>query len=190
MKKFLALALIAVVLAGLFCFSACDDKEDTSVVLTDDMTQGDIVLALYNAKSATYVPTEEGITLLSGLSIYIAPVQTVKFANNGFTQSGTSVVYDDGKLYTFDSNGYTAKEASLDDVLAKYGEYVFCFDSSTIIDNINRLSENFNLSVNNGVIEARLSISDTVIFNITDVDNTKLDIPEQYQNYKSLELTA
>lgn len=195
-RRFFALALICISLVAAVCLFACNDNDDTPI-LTDGMSQGDIVLALYNSSSATYTPSEDLASAWNDMPESIMNMlfgtgmnKTTKLTSKGYSQEGLTVIYEDGRLYTFDNNGYSVVEASVD--TAASCAYPYCFDSTKNIEYINLLSDNFNLTVNNGVIEARSKISPTsaALFYISDLDATELDIPEQYSNYKTLELTA
>lgn len=219
MKKACTLALIAVVVCVLFSFCACDsDSVNDNVSFYDGMSQKDIVENMYvKTLSATFTPTEEGIKAWSAFEslsdILDANVlcEQVKFTENGFSTSTHTVIYEDGKLYQFvDVDGnvdFSVQQVSIEQI--KAGEiatkndnfydantisfYLFGLDKDSRVDAVNSLNDKWIFSVENGKIIATaniLGLDTKPLFVLSDINSTSLDIPEQYANYKSLELTA
>lgn len=124
MKKFLALALIAVLLAGVFRFSACDDKEEEKFVFTEEMDSEEVFYGiLSHVQSGTISMPEECQEAFSSLNEALSGILSdftwsidvknsdisidvtfadivnvmsggVKYVTNGFTSQGFTAFYE------------------------------------------------------------------------------------------------
>lgn len=124
MKNFLAFALIAVLLAGVFCFSACDDKEEEKFVFTEEMDSEEVFYGiLSHVQSGTISMPEECQEAFSSLNEALVGILSetalsfdvknsdisidvtfadivnvmsggIKYVINGFTSQGFTAFYE------------------------------------------------------------------------------------------------
>lgn len=132
MKKFLAFALIAVVLVGVFFFSACDEKEEKKFVFTEEMDSEEVFYGiLSHVQSGTISMPEECQETFSSLNEALGGILSkttssfdvknsdmsiditfadivnvmiggVKYVTNGFTSQGFTAFYE--KCDDFENN--------------------------------------------------------------------------------------
>lgn len=217
-RKMQIVLILAIFMVATLVFCACDSSaSDNSVTFDEDMSHSDIIEALYvKTVSATFAPTDEGIKAFTALKnvsdIFKSQIlcEQVKLAENGFSTSTHTVIYEGGRLYQFvnvDGNiDYSVQEVSIDQI--KAGEiktkndnfyaadivsfYLFGLDKNTRVDAVNNLRDNWTLSVDNNTIIASTNvfgIETKPLFVLSNLNSTELDIPEQYKDYKSLDLT-
>lgn len=252
MKKFLAFALIAVVLVGVFCFSACDEKEEEKFVFTEDMNSEEVFYGiLSHVQSGTISMPEEykeaflsfdealgGILSTTALSfdvknsdisidVTFADIVNVmsggvKYVTNGFTSQGFTAFYekcddfDDTRkirVYQFleqdDEILYSVQEMKLGQLknihvledtysssLLQFMLMLTQIDFESVLDvtggGITLMDFYFAdgkiiISVSGNLIGDKSTI--TPMFELTNINSSELDIPEQYKDYKSLGLT-
>lgn len=217
-RKMQIVLILAIFLVATLAFCACDSSTaDNGVAFDEDMSHSDIIDALYvKTLSATFTPTNDGIKAFEALDsvsdIFKSHIlcEQVKLAENGFSTSTHTVIYESGRLYQFvniDGNSdYFVQEVSIEQIKAgeivqKNGSfysvdtisfYLFGLDKNTRVDAVNNLCDNWTLSVENNAIVASTNIfglETNPLFVLSNLNSTELDIPEQYKDYKSLELT-
>lgn len=217
-RKMQIVLILAIFLVATLAFCACDSSTaDNGVAFDEDMSHSDIIDALYvKTLSATFTPTNDGIKAFEALDsvsdIFKSQIlcEQVKLAENGFSTSTHTVIYESGRLYQFvniDGNSdYSVQEVSIEQIKAgeivqKNGSfysvdtisfYLFGLDKNTRVDAVNNLRDNWTLSVENNAIVASTNVfglETNPLFVLSNLNSTELDIPEQYKDYKSFELT-
>lgn len=253
MRKIMSIALVLILLVGVFCFSACDDKEEEKeFVFTEDMDSLDVYFGIQaHVNSGTISSNEEQQEAFSSLddllggmlskSIYSFDVKDsdmtidvtfgdivnvlfggVKYVANGFTAQGFTAFYE--KCDDFD---YT-RQVRVYQFLEQDGEVLYSVQETRIgrLDNILVLEDKFSSStvqflvmlteidfepavfllgsesvpfVDFSVVGDKIIMSldpvqdkstQTPILELSNINSTELDIPAQYADYKSLEVTA